>query len=303
MESDHKIYVVSEDICVLLGNWASARGFQPPRPEFIAGLRDELKDRLESYFGRGWVALHTVAMIREGFKKLVRPDDPPAVSLETVYCLPRGHRLDIARAVDGELMPARDRIVARPGTPSIEDQIKRLSAADLKEITLVEDVLFTGGIIKDLIPYLEARNIRLRLMLAGIAKVEGIKLLKTLGVETRAVVVYPDEYIIDEVCERDFYAGVPYSGKVIVNGYSGNLGACYFEPLGKPAEWASIPDHDCREWSKFCFEQSIKLWTEIEERSGRIVRCNDLDRVHCGMPDDSTRFIDWLHSAKEKLST
>lgn len=54
--------------------------------------------------------------------------------------------------------------------------------------------------------------------------------------------------IIDEVCERDFYLGLPYSGRSLIG--NNNIGFPYFLPFGKLRDWASIPSEFQNDFSK-----------------------------------------------------
>jgi len=128
-------------------------------------------------------------------------------------------------------------------------------------------------------------------VVAGVTIGEGAKRLKK---ETKAelwTVIYYDE-VIDEICERDFYPGVPLSGRTVKGQL--NVGAPYLLPFGKPTHWASIPKEWEKEFSRFCLQQTIKLWEEIEEISGKVVRNCDLDRLPVGFNWDKTRFVENL---------
>lgn len=102
------------------------------------------------------------------------------------------------------------------------------------------------------------------------------------------------EEVIDEVCERDFYPGVPFSGRLLVN--HENVGVPYLLPFGHPGKWASIPDRWQVSFSGFCLQQTIRLFEEIERCSDRMVGCSELGRMVATLPRDGTRFVEALRA-------
>ena len=81
--------------------------------------------------------------------------------------------------------------------------------------------------------------------------------------------------VIDQICERDFYFGIPCSGISIIKNNQ-IYKAPYFKPFGNPVERASIPECYEDEFSKSCVNRSILLWEEIERLSKRAVDVKEL---------------------------
>jgi hypothetical protein len=102
-----------------------------------------------------------------------------------------------------------------------------------------------------------------------------------MGKEVHCVRFYED--VIDEVCERDFYPGVPMSGRLLAG--VGNWGAPYIKPFGNPEKWASIPSEHVADFSWLCLENAVALFETIEQLSGRSVHIEDLDRRIVGLPE------------------
>ena len=84
-----------------------------------------------------------------------------------------------------------------------------------------------------------------------------------------------EDKVIDQICERDFYFGIPQSG---ISVKEGNIvyKAPYFEPFGDPVERASIPKRYKDYFSKGCLIRSLALWKKIEELSNKNIKISDL---------------------------
>jgi biotin operon repressor len=281
-------YVVSEDICVLLDDWAQRRGFTAPAENFFRELRQAMKNQLAKIFGA--VEFVPAAALSDGLDALAKRHPWPVVSLDKSYFFGRW-QLEINRAVDARLNDQPDQ--PRFGCQSVEKQINVLRRAGLKVVTLVDDVIFTGQALAKLLHQLQRAGIEVETAIAGIAIKDGIRHLNQHGLEVEAVCVF--EEVVDEICERDFYPGVPYCGRLVTNQMV-ETGAPYLLPFGQPQKWASIPLEHCAKFSRFCLEQSLELWREIERRSGRPVLCSDLSRRPLGAPLDGYRFADYLGS-------
>ncbi|MBT9171440.1 MAG: hypothetical protein DDT18_01816 [Actinobacteria bacterium] len=285
-----KPYVVSGDIVPLLNKWANQKGFILPSTEFFNQLRGEFIEYMRRIFPE--FEFVPEKEITKGIARLVSESGLTPVSLDRVY-YPTNPSLDIARLVDKD---GKDRGLGhRPGTPPLLQQFKRLKETGLKEIVLVDDVIFTGDLIERVIQCLSRLGIQVLLVCAGIGIAEGInriKIIKDMKREIRCVRTY--EEVIDEVCERDFYPGVPLSGRVLLG--EENVGVPYILPWGNPRKWASIPSGWQTPFSKFCIEQTIRLFEEIEKCSNRMVSCTELGRMVPGLPRDRTRFVDALRS-------
>ncbi len=80
---------------------------------------------------------------------------------------------------------------------------------------------------------------------------------------------------MDQICERDFYFGIPGSG-ISLKKDTQVYKAPYFLPYGNPVERASIPEEYAKYFSDTCIKRSIKLWEEIENLSKRKLLIKDL---------------------------
>lgn len=287
MENSNRPYIVSADIRLLLEEWALHKEFVLPSNNFFWQLRENF-----SAFMRGIFPLFELileAELTDGIAQLVADSGLTPVSLDRAYFHTATH-LDIARLVDSA---GRDiGLGHRPETLPLLQQFRSLKEAGLKEVALVDDVVFTGELAERVIQCLSQLGIRVPLVCAGIGVVEGIQRINRSKREVRCVRRY--EKVIDEICERDFYPGVPFSGRLLAGG--SNVGVPYLLPFGNPGKWASIPSEWQIPFSEFCIQQTINLFQEIEICSNRMVSCAELGRMVARLPQDKTRFVDALQA-------
>jgi len=276
-------YVVSADIYLLMKEWATQNGFVLPAREFFCQLREEFSNYMSGIFSN--FELVSEEEISCGLPGLVE-GGLPTISLDRVYFTSELN-LEITRLVDES---GEDRGLGhRAGTPPLVQQIRKLQTSGVREAVVVDDVIFTGTLLERVIGLLSRIGIRVPLICTGVGIAEGINRIKDTKREVRCVRTY--EEVIDEVCERDFYPGVPLSGRLLVGG--GNVGVPYLIPFGKPESWASISSEHAAAFSRFCLHQTARLFDEVERCSGKLVLCRDLGRRVVGLLDE-TRFSEVL---------
>jgi hypothetical protein len=286
-EGKGKPYVISEDIHLLLSEWAKKRGFKLPSIKFFKQLREEMKQQLERIFGNENVDMIPASDLRQGMQRLIKETGLPAVSMDRVY-IRTNPAIEVTRVVDDSLNDCG--IASRFGTPPIPQQLLTVKEK-YTEIILVDDVIFSGKVISEILLFLKDIGVKVPVVVAGITIGEGVRRLRE-KTKARILSVCHYEEVIDEICERDFYPGVPLSGRTLRG--RANIGVSYVLPFGKPFEWASIPKEWEIKFSKFCLRQTVKLWREIEEVSGKEVRNCDIERLPIGFHRDRTRFVDNL---------
>lgn len=275
-------YVVSEDIFLLLSIWARENDFILPPKLFFENIRQEFFVFTQKIFP-GLIIVPEDG-ICSGLERLLRNNKLPTISLERTY-FASDLSFEITRLVDGSHMACG--WSNRTGTPSIEKQLQTLQKSGVTEVALVDDVIFEGKTLKHVIDLLSKIGIRTISVYAGISIGE----MKEVNQLVQNVnYVYYFENVIDEVCERDFFPGVPLSGRLLANS---NYGIPYVYPFGNPIDWASIPPEHAHEFSKFCIRQTIKIFEEIEHCSDRIIYCRDLARQVIGLPPND-RFVNCL---------
>lgn len=287
-----KPYVISADIHYLLKKWASQRHFSLPDEGFFQSLRHNLSTYMKQIFKH--VELVPEEEISHGLMKLVDETGLHPISLDGIYynC---DSKLEMTRTVDNDFFDKG--LSRRFGSPPLLQQIRKifsLKESNISEVVLVDDVIFSGSLVKRVKNILSKMNIDASVICAGVGIGHGVRLLQEAFSEIRCVKYYDE--VIDEVCERDFYPGVPQSGRLIAG--KSNVGAPYIIPFGKPSEWASIPKEWVGSFSSFCMEQTITLFQEIEKASGRQVFCRDLARYVVSLPHEDNRYVNML---KKKL--
>jgi hypothetical protein len=286
-------YIVSADVQRLFAIWAEERGFTLPEPPYFTTMRARFEARMQALFPM--FEMLGEEELASGLSALVREAGGTVVSLDRAYTSKGAYFLDIARAVND--LNENVGLRPRPGARPLAEQVETLRSVVRGPITLVDDVIFSGDGAVDFITLLQGAGMEVSSVRAAICVGDGFRKVSQLVADVKCVRYY--ERLYDEVCERDFYPGAPFAGRVLAEG--GNVGVPYVYPFGKPTEWASVPKEHAASFSAFCIEQSIDLFAAIERASGREVRCQDLSRFVKGLPQDSTRFIDALILASKGI--
>ena len=105
--------------------------------------------------------------------------------------------------------------------------------------------------------------------------------------------------VSDQVCERDFYPGVPYSGREHFT-YD-NASFPYVLPFGKPQKWASIPEKEANQFSCICLDNTVALFEEIEKMNDMTICCQSVPRPVFDSPKDGTSFVSFLKQKRGQL--
>ena len=284
MDLEKGKYVVSSDLHGLMTRWSRTSSFSLPHDSFFWAMAKDLESVLAGYYQEKLEIVSEIEL-RSGLNSLAKKSKNPIVSLDRAYVDKETpnlvYFLDVTRAVDENLEDIG--LFPRPGSPSLDQQLKTISYGN-GPITLLDDVVFSGKGIVGLALEFERRGRPVKQVIIGVGVSEGIDKLKALGIETACVREY--ESVIDEVCERDYYAGVPMSGRTVLssNGQTGS--APYFKPFGDPGKWASIPTDRIPDFSKFCLTQSHVLWAAIEKISQSSISTQALPRRIFGIQEN-----------------
>ena len=296
-------YVVSEDIDILVPRWCRSIGLLPPAKNFYLELRSRMKDFLQNLFAR--VTFIGSREIRSGLLKSValhKKAGLTVISLERAYLEDTevDGRIELTRTVDesGEDIQVPS---VRNGAPLKWMQYESLRG---KKIALIDDVVFSGKTIISTVSGLHHYHANVHAVTAAVGVKDGVnKLKKTtfgiIGMPKHLKVDCLEEFddVSDQVCERDFYPGVPYSGRVY---YIDNVSFPYVLPFGRPDKWASIPEKELRRFSVLCIDNTIALFEEIERINGIQIFCSMIPRPVFGFPKNKLRFVSFLKEAREK---
>lgn len=143
-------------------------------------------------------------------------------------------------------------------------------------MVLVDDVVFSGNVLRTIISKFENNNIKVVGVRSAISTEEAYESFnKSLEKGLKCGILLGKD-VIDQICERDFYFGIAQSG-ISVKGENGKIyKAPYFKPFGNPVERASIPKAYEDVFSNNCLMRSMYLWKKIEDRTKRQIRIKDL---------------------------
>ncbi len=280
---ENKPYVVSADSRGLLNQWAKKNRLTLPDDDYFEGMLRDLENALGQYFAK--VDIVPEDFLRQGLNGLIKNSPVPVVSLDRAYINPKQNNLigflDATRTVDSNLNSTG--LGSRALEITLERQIGQLASSQSgKAIALADDVIFEGKTMLQLAQKLRSKGIIVDTIYSGITIKEGKELLEQNGVRVDSLLEY--DQVIDEICERDFVVGSPYSGRSVVNGQGIIEGAPYLYPFGKPVEWASIPQEDAINFSLFALYQSLQLWTKTEQLSGQSIPTQQVAKPVFGLP-------------------
>ena len=288
-----KPYVVSADIYLLLSKWTKENDFVLPSKKFFKELREKFSLKMRTIFPV--FEFVSEKEICSELHRLVTKSNLPSISLDHVY-FQENLQLETTRLVDINLETIKEP-GHRTGTPAINLQLQKLKTLGIKDVVLVDDVIYSGNGMLWAIDKLKECNINVKSICVGIGVGMGVKLLTEFNYPVHCVRLF--EEVIDELCERDFYF-IPGSGHLRRIGQE-DFRVPYFKPFGKPNKWASIPDEEELDFSIFCIQQNISLFEEIEKCSGKKILCKDLGFNILGLPKNGTRFVDVIRNIQAKL--
>lgn len=281
-----KPYVISSDLYGLMQAWSREKGYRLPPRRFFNGLTKDLQKELRRAFG-GKVEVVSDKKLKRGMNRLARRSPYPVISLDRAYVDDKTPNvegyLDLTRLVDRNQNGLG--LAGRDGKTTLQEEVaKHASDGAVKPVVLIDDVIFGGDTNLQIADAMRRVNRPVAQMISGITIGEGGDKIRKTGVRIDSVREYAD--VVDEVCERDFFAGVPLSGKVmrLPGGFVASVP--YMEPFaaeGKMRGYASIGPDKVRQFSEFCLDQSARLWEGVEQASGKKVPTADLPKPIIGL--------------------
>jgi hypothetical protein len=258
----------------------------------------ELETELGSIFPR--VNIIDDDSLLKGINSLVKNAGLPVVSLDRCYVDENSPNLcgflDVSRCVNEkfEQLGVNGRDACTVGS-QMDKLVSKLGPN--RRIAIVDDVLFAGDTHTYVSKMFKERGITVAEVIVGVSIGEGKSILENNGIKVSALLSY--DTVVDEICERDFSAGVPFSGRTVKVGEE-IYGAPYFYPFGTPETWASIPKDRAGHFSEFCLESSIKLWSNIEKRSDRPISTDEVPKKIFGLEKNKS-IVEALKSVRCRL--
>ena len=198
-------------------------------------------------------------------------------------------------------------------------------------IVLVDDGTFDGDTVEEVLNEFARQEVFINSVRLGVAKRVGIEKIanwsfdeEMQGGKTRthkvnfigASKLCPPIY--DWICERDFFPGVLYAGKVIAR-REGNeikpllvgkqnipVRAQYLYDWGEVWKWASIEEGKSRPFTAEVLKLSIELWEKLEKLRGRTIFIKDLPAIPLKIYSSNRAFMQkqlersWLEVLKNK---
>ncbi len=298
-----KSYIVTEDLAYLMGDWSGKKGFRIPDSNYFYSLQGRLVEYLSRIFPK---VIHLdIEKLSSGLKaKIAKTDGHLVVSIDQIYNN-ADHHLESNRIADLDTMEVIGE-AQRPGHPSLEDQV--LGLPQSKPLVLVDDGCFSGDTLVRIYQLLQKKGYQVAKIIVGLVIDRADNRFVKEYPQVPLVAVREFDNVIDWVCERDFYIGVPLSGRTAGHRENGIIRPCepevsvpYCLPFGNPIKGASIPTDRAVEFSQFMINISIELWDRVSQESDRDVLCRDVPRLPKGVARGDRPFAEVLAEAKLKL--
>ncbi len=238
------------------------------------------------------------------------------VSIEDEWIGIDGYKLEMCRAQmrDG----SNAGYCPRPGHMPLNDQYAEIvrRCAD-KDIILMDDGLFSGNTIQEIILQLKERGKENFSVYVQVATKDAIDAFHSAGIEVYCVrsLDIPKDW----VCERDLRFGIARTGKPIVNGNNDPMKIeregiiAYFckpypLPTGDLGSSASIPPEYVTDLSRFILDWHIELFDQLEQTVGpvRLSVLPELSALHSiplhdNPPPLDKTMVEYLHELRSKI--
>ncbi|MEK7129951.1 MAG: hypothetical protein AAB803_02935 [Patescibacteria group bacterium] len=273
-------FILTWDIVPLVGRLCREKGWNPPSQETFELAKNVITRSLSETFGDSKIILIDADTINIEIERTVltlkNEKKIPTVTMDPVYgAVTADYALNTTRGLtdDGSIEE-----IARPGYPTIGEQIRALSQSlnGKREVYLVDAGAFSGGSLRTIIELLRSQNVEVKTVTLGFATKEGQRALWNMGV--RPLVINDIGNPIDWVEARDFIPFIPLCGRVIKNSVQpGKLSIAlpYILPEGNPSDWASIPPQKGNLVSMAGWNASEMIMKDIQNRNGITLKLTD----------------------------
>ena len=313
-------YIVTEDLSILVPRWCKQLANGKPFPcdeKFFDGILAELRGVLQRRCFPP-EKMNVVTLRHGAFDDLLQKPmtrrstrtDEIWITLDDVYPRPQAEteskfNLSITRYVDREGKdleqhgPRPELTTEHRLAIAIRECASKLpdDSPDRLPLVLVDDGTFKGHTITDVLNEFATLGVFIERVRLGVARNDGVTHIAGWAKEANgkhrqvsfigASKLCPP--INDWICERDFFPGVLYAGKVVAtvepqrNGGSKTGGrrpvarplrigkvskpvrAQYLYDWGNPSEWAGIPEDSARSFTYDVLGITIRLWERIEK--------------------------------------
>lgn len=288
LSTKDKPFVLSQDINYLLGDWSLRSGYRIPDPR---PYQRELAGTIKSIFPTSEIIGET-ELQETARETLLRSqkNNGVCISMDRAY-MPavdikgKAYYLDSSRQIDPDFNSVG--LGTRSTTNlDLKSQLRAIQqVVGSRPVSIYDDVAFGGDTMLEILSLAKQAGLKVDTVNLAISTSEAIAKITQAGYN--CLVGYEYQTILDEICERDFFVGSPYSGRTIIQDDQ-TMGAPYISPLGLPVEWASIPERSATEFSKFCLTLALKFWSESERLSGVSIPTKSLAKPPLRLPPNSS---------------
>lgn len=210
------------------------------------------------------VLIHPLAELEEAKRKLA--GNNLILSLDSYFSV--NNKTEFSLGVSRIFKPSGKEKIGignRPGYKPLVDQLKKISSEHKgKQFVLIEDDIFSGGTLNEIIKLAEQYGIKIVKIIAGLQVAE--KLQTTVPVF--AVHKYSPYDILELNDPRDFLCGTYEGGLVIEYPNGERVRAPYILPFVDVTQRASIPEAKNNEFSKKLIQINKDLYHNLEKELG-----------------------------------
>lgn len=266
-----------------LGFDYNKNGLIIPNERQIEVMRNDFKKDVNRIFNGDVTIFSEEEMDGFLYDSLADSWEFPIVSLDQIYF--KGE-MD-STFLDCTRLDGTNEVISRKNpneTASVDNQIKEIAektkAKGKDEVILVDDVVFSGNVLKMIIKKLKQAGIEVSGIRASISTDESYRYFNQVlrkGLKCGCIL---GEEVIDQVCERDFYFGIAQSGIATRNSEGRIIKSPYFKPFGNPVKRASIPKKYEEFFSNGCLMRSMYLWKCIEDNCGRKIYMDEMPETN-----------------------
>jgi len=304
-KSFNKFYVLTGDLDFVVTHWCRSNQFKSPSQKGFENLRSLFRKDLEQVTAKTAEVtgrpLEVKFESRNKFPTLRKRENDHGfwIALDDVYIPKADFRIELTRIYDnyGERELGRGvRPETNPDNLKIQiDNCRKTyqKAGSPPSVVLADDGTFTGDTVIEILNKLREVGINVTELRMAFATFEGqVNIAKAIKRAGRRIIFEvglsaTKDSIFDWVCERDFFVGVPRSGRTVgtydldkvtpIPSTAPIVGFPYVKPWGPMTEGASISIGQ-KEFSARLTSYSIHLWQEIEKLNKITLKVRQLPR-------------------------
>lgn len=298
---NNKPYVLSQDVGYLLNSWTKVANYSIPdtRP-----YQAEIVSELATIFPK--LDVISERDLQDSAKEalsLSKKNGGVCISMDQAY-MPAVDKnkevlyLETSRQVD-ENLNSTGLGTRKSSDLPIDDQLKQLyKKIGQRPVTIFDDVAFGGDTMLEILDKAKLAGLNVAEVSLGIATTEALARIGQADYSCSSRFTY--DQILDEICERDFFVGAPFSGRTIMT-KEGIKGAPYLKPFGLPVEWASIPKEAELTFSMTCLSICLDFWRKSEKLSNMDILVSSLAKPPIGLNPTKSIKTSLKKILKEKI--